>query len=930
VGITARDLYFVLRAQNMTSAVFTGVSRDLLRIGAAAQASSARAQAAALKQQAESVKAMAAQKIAADETAAANLRAQAQQLRSAGATKQQTAQLYAQAQAYDKHAAQVKKDADQQVAQLNRTARAWDNEAKSLEASYRKHQQMSQTLRDLSSVLTILGLALIGVGAVGAAALLSTVKAAQEYQRQVALTMTQVDGFKTSLKQLGDIGIRVASQIAVPFDQMQSTLYDIFSSTNANIKQATLLLTAFSMASVAGQVSLQDAGRSTMQIMNAFRIPFEKVNQVLDTQFQLVRKGVGTYAEFSSVIGRAVPSAVRAGQSIQTLDAMLVFLTRNGLSAAMSAASAARALDALSNPKAVANMEALGIKVKDLHGNFLPLVDILGQLSAKIGSLPDVARSKAISDLFKGAGGTIQALRFLNQVIKPEQYKQFVQFLGDMNNATGSFEQAYSQMANTTASKSQLLKNNWQILKVTIGQELLPQFTKLIGALAGVMQAFNKLPDSTKHFLIQGAFITTIIAVITGGILLLLGVLGMLASGLAALGIGLGTVTAIIAGSVIAIAALALAFRSAWKEGGSFRDLVYSIRDAVVSAWDRVVVPTAKRLADAFNNDLKPALDHIWMVIQLNVIPIITDMVHIWKTKLVPAAQELWNWLVKVADKGFKLVSDAINNYLIPALNQATDFYYKHKTGIDQVISRLIELAKWISKVAGSAIIGALVVAILALIVAIATAIRVVTTLVSWITTLIHWISIAVDWFRRVNDASNVAGNGIRNGIMNGILGAIAAISQLPGRIRAAMGNLGSILYNAGVSIISGLISGIRSKIGELISTLSAIGSLIPNIKGPPAKDRKLLLSSGKLIMQGLIAGIDSLRPSLEDKLAKITKQMPTSVDANVSVARPVVSAQNRGPVGRVITNHITINTQAITPRLQAEQLGMLLAGRIG
>jgi len=53
--------------------------------------------------------------------------------------------------------------------------------------------------------------------------------------------------------------------------------------------------------------------------------------------------------------------------------------------------------------------------------------------------------------------------------------------------------------------------------------------------------------------------------------------------------------------------------------------------------------------------------------------------------------------------------------------------------------------------------------------------------------------------------------NRVRQAVADGISGAISFVAGLPGRILAAIGNLGSLLYNAGADIVRGLWNGIQS-----------------------------------------------------------------------------------------------------------------------
>ncbi|MEU5668946.1 hypothetical protein ABZ749_00985 [Micromonospora sp. NPDC047753] len=111
----------------------------------------------------------------------------------------------------------------------------------------------------------------------------------------------------------------------------------------------------------------------------------------------------------------------------------------------------------------------------------------------------------------------------------------------------------------------------------------------------------------------------------------------------------------------------------------------------------------------------------------------------------------------------------------------------------------------------------------------------------------------------------------LTGGVRNALSSVASTFSGLRGRITSAIGNLGSLLFNAGRSIINGLINGIRSAFGALESTLNWVTSRIPDWKGPPARDRKLLEPAGTAIMGGLIRGIRGELPALRSELGGVT-----------------------------------------------------------
>ena len=101
-----------------------------------------------------------------------------------------------------------------------------------------------------------------------------------------------------------------------------------------------------------------------------------------------------------------------------------------------------------------------------------------------------------------------------------------------------------------------------------------------------------------------------------------------------------------------------------------------------------------------------------------------------------------------------------------------------------------------------------------------------------------------------------------------------AEVRALPGKIASAVGNLSGLLYNAGVQIIQGLISGITSQLASLASTLGHVTGMIPDLKGPLDRDRKLLRPGGQAIIEGLISGIEDRKGDLERRLKDITRRI--------------------------------------------------------
>jgi len=546
------------------------------------------------------------------------------------------------------------------------------------------------------SALVGLGVGIAGAGAAALAWMAGTVKDAADFEQQVARVATQTDKVKVSQQELGKVVKTVAKDVAVPIEELSSGLYDIFSSMDVSVPQAQQLLEAFAKEAVAGQVSIQDASRATIGIMNSFHIPVSKVNDVLDVQFQLVRKGVGTFQEFSTAIGKATPSATRAGQSVQQLAGMMAFMTRNGMTAAQAGTSAARAFDALANPKVVQRLEKMGVTVRDNKGEFRGMSEIMADLQKKMSGLTDPQRAAALQQLFLGAGGTIQARRFYDMVLKDKgAAEQFVGLVGDMQNASGAFTGAYDQMAGTATSKTQVLKNQWELVRIEVGEALMPVLTELLKILSAVLGWWNNLSEGTKKTIIWIAAGAAAFAIVLGVLIAVAGAIMMVSGAAAALGISVGALIGIGAAVVAAIAAIIAIGYLVVKNWDWIKATAEKVWNGIVGVFQSVYNWIKTNFGDKLNaiwQDISSKVVEAWTTVRDWTVNLWNDIVN-WTSKLwgkiQPLIQPIIDWFVGIWDNVKNIVKDALD-ILISTFKFAWDTIVAVLKGAWQIVSGVI------------------------------------------------------------------------------------------------------------------------------------------------------------------------------------------------------------------------------------------------
>lgn len=647
--------------------------------------------------------------------------------------------------------------------EATRTVNSLSRSMKTLDKDARKAAQ-AQMAR--GQAMTSMGVGVAAVGVAMAGALYDMTKAAAEYERQAALTFTQLDGVKGSVKEIEDIGKRVARAIPAPFEQMQSSLFDIFSSMDVNTKEAEVLLTNFAKAAVAGQVDLQEAARGTIGILNAYGMKAKDVTKVNDVMFQLVRKGVGTYGEFARTIGRAVPSAVRAGQSIEDLAGMMAFLTRNGLSTAMAAASAGRALDAISNPKTIKKFADLGVKVADANGKFRPMSAIMKDLGKALNDLPPAEKVSVLQELFKGSGGTIQARRFIDIAIK--QYPQLIELTKAMKGANGEMEEAYGTMSSTGAAALQNLQNSWEILKVELGSALIPILKTVVGWLQKALDWWNGLSDGQKKAIGITLAIVSGLTILAGIVMVVVGGLGIMAAGAAALGISLGPLIAIIVGVIAAVVGIVAALKKFWEAGGPVVDVVKQLfhwmGETLIDAW----------------NDLVEAVQPILPL--LKFLGMILGGVVIAALLIVVAAIKALAWTIKWLIKIIAWLVEMIVGGLVTAWNTLYGI-------VEWIVKAIVGFFTWLYDVLiGHSIIPDIVNGVL-----------------GWFKNLGKWLSDAWNWLK---DTAVRIWNLIKNAFIAHVRSVVKAVTQFASDVKARWNAFWSnvrTLWNAGVNWVKNL-----------------------------------------------------------------------------------------------------------------------------
>lgn len=138
----------------------------------------------------------------------------------------------------------------------------------------------------------------------------------------------------------------------------------------------------------------------------------------------------------------------------------------------------------------------------------------------------------------------------------------------------------------------------------------------------------------------------------------------------------------------------------------------------------------------------------------------------------------------------------------------------------------------------------------------------------------------------------------VKDAAVNKFLELVSWVAGLPGRVLGALGNVGSLLWDAGNNIIQGFLDGLKAGFQAVQNFVGGIGQWIKDHKGPEAYDKALLVPAGGWIMGGLNKALKGGIPDLKSTLSQVSEAVRVGVAAPAGgLAR---AGQGAGNVGRL------------------------------
>lgn len=353
---------------------------------------------------------------------------------------------------------------------------------------------------------------------------------------------------------------------------------------------------------IAFDMSAEDAGGTMAKWRQAFKMTQPEVEALGDRINALTNKYGGKASDVSDIVTRIGPLGKVAGIAAPQVSALASSLSSIGVENEIAGTGIKNTLLTLTKGTAATKDQAKSFKALGLDAEKVAKsmqVDASGTIIdvfERIAKLKPEKQASLLSELFgsESVGAIAPLLTNLDGL------KQRLQLVGIKSSYAGSMTGEFLSRINTTTGATDLAKNGFDAVNISLGQALLPTIksgAQRFALMAARMRVFaQQNPGIAKGAMFLAGGIALLFAILgAGGIAVaaIMGPIAILNAGLIAMGVSgglasvgllpiIGTVAAIVAGVALLGAAAYLIYNN-WGAIGTFFSGLWSGVKAVFS-----------------------------------------------------------------------------------------------------------------------------------------------------------------------------------------------------------------------------------------------------------------------------------------------------------------------------------------------------------
>lgn len=327
-----------------------------------------------------------------------------------------------------------------------------------------------------------------------------------------------------------------------------------FARAGLNAEQAAAAL-APAMNLAAGEAGdLDTVSGGLVATINGFHGSFDDAAKYADVFAAACNNSALDINSLSESMSTAAPVFAAAGYSVNDAALYMGVMANNGIAAGDAATSLKTGLARLAAPGETASMwmARLGISVANADGSMKDSVTVQKELHEAFAGLSESEQIAAASAIF-GKNQMDKWLALINTA--PEDVEKLNKSIEESGGVTNEMASA---MMDGFGGSVEKLKSSLDVLMVTIGQLAAKYLTPLVDKVQAVLDKFNSLDAETQDMIVRIVALVAALgpALVIGGKILSL--VGTVMTAAPMIATAIGTVAAIITGTVIPAIAAAI------------------------------------------------------------------------------------------------------------------------------------------------------------------------------------------------------------------------------------------------------------------------------------------------------------------------------------------------------------------------------------
>lgn len=360
---------------------------------------------------------------------------------------------------------------------------------------------LGTTLTQLASG-NVLG-AVAAAGAAAGAALVGAAKSAGDFNASLTQLVTGAGESASNLKMVSDGLLQMSVDTGTSTKDLASALFLIESSGQRGAAGLDTLRIAAEGAKV-GNADLTTTANNLTTILTDYHIPAEQATAAMNGFITAVSEGKPPMRDWGNALGAVLPLAASLKISFPQVAAAISVMTNAGMDAQRSSQDLANAIRALSAPSSIAIkwMTAVGINAQQLNDTLSTkgltgAIQLVTDAVGKRFPAGSIAAQEALKGIMGGATGLNVALMLGGKNM--ETYKSDVDAITKaMNDGSGSVIN-WDMVQQDFNFKVQQAQQALSAMMITVGQELLPIFGKMIDGVTKAITGFTQW-ESQTHF----------------------------------------------------------------------------------------------------------------------------------------------------------------------------------------------------------------------------------------------------------------------------------------------------------------------------------------------------------------------------------------------------------------------------------------------